>query len=413
MALRVLWLSHIVPFPPIGGVLQRSHNLLSEVAKHHQVDLISFAQRTPLITHFGDYDTGIARAKEALQEICGEVQFFPISSDWERFGMMRIAAKSLVSRNGYTMKWLESEAFKQRLGKLSDGYDIVHIDTISLAIYRSLFKGPAVLNHHNIESDMMKRRATKERHLLKRIYFKQEAGKLERYEREVCEQFDQHLTCSELDGAKLTAINEAAAVSVVPNGIHPEFMDADYLKTGESHSLLFAGRFSAYANQAAARRLVNDIWPALVKENGGERYRLTLAGSNPGDYLLSKPSFDNRILVTGFVEDIKPYFAEAGIFVCPIDDGGGTRLKILDALAMGKAVVAHPVSCEGLPLEDKKHLLFATSTHEFVSAIRVLGNDRAYALKLARDGQDVVKKQFSYSRIGQDYAQLLSRIAGQ
>jgi len=408
MKQRILWLSHIAPYPPIGGVLQRSHNLLIQLAQHHHVDLLSFYQATPLLTHFGDLATGLEQAKQELSIYCKHIEFFPIACDSQQLGKERLALKSLFSTDGYTVNWLASKEFAASLSEIASNYDAVHFDTVSLAPYRRLLNSITVLNHHNIESQMMLRRAEMEKNLAKKAYFYQEGVKLAHYEKKIAPNFDLHITCSDLDSRRLRELNPLAHCATVPNGVNPEFMAANYSKTGSGNTLLFAGRLSAYANQTAARRLLDDIWPALSSTS--DDFRLIIAGSDPGTYITSAAEVDNRITVTGFVQDIKPYFEAAGIFVCPIDDGGGTRLKILDAMAMGKAVIAHPVACEGLPVTDGDNVLLAKSTQDYISAIQTLAGNPSLLKKIAAAGRVLVKQQFDYTHIGSTYADLLSEL---
>ncbi len=395
-----------MPFPPIGGVLQRSHNLLVELSKHHDVDLVSFVQRQPIVTHFQSYEEGIREARKALLKHCARVDLLPIRSDWKWWGKRRLALSSLFSPNGYTVEWLADPAMHKLLNNLPHSYDVIHFDTISLAQYAPDLNGLKVLNHHNIESQMMLRRAERETSPALKLYYFQEGRKLRRYEARTADWFDLHLTCSELDGKRLQELAPRALFREVPNGVSPEFMNTDFVGSGAPSHLLFAGRFSAYANQAAARRIVDDIWPAVKQKIGDAQ--LTLAGSGPGTYLLRHGEENSDITVTGFVEDIKPYFRDAGIFVCPIDDGGGTRLKILDAMAMGTPVVAHPVACEGLPIIDRQHALLATTTADFVNAIISLYQDDQLRIRLSQAARKLVEEQFSYPEIGKAYANTLS-----
>ena len=229
---KILWLSHIAPFPPIGGVLQRSHNLLIQLAQHHHVDLLSFYQAKPLLTHFDDIAGGLQQAKEALTSYCDHVEFLPIASDQQKLGQQKLAFKSLFSPRGYTVDWLASQDYADALQKIATNYDLVHFDTVSLAPFRRLLNCKTVLNHHNIESQMMLRRAEQESNLLKKAYFYQEGIKLERYERKIAPEFDLHVTCSDLDSDRLREINPLANCISVPNGVNREFMAANYSQTG-------------------------------------------------------------------------------------------------------------------------------------------------------------------------------------
>lgn len=184
--MKILWLSHLIPYPPKAGVLQRCYYLLKELGKYHEIDLMAFTQKDLLLSFYQDYDVGLSEARNALLKVVNDIEFLEIPSEESIFGKHGLAAKGLFSQGGYTMNWLRSDVFVDHLkARLSENnYDLVHFDTISLAVYRKYVKGVSVtLDHHNIESHMMLRRATKESNLFKKFYFYQEGLKIERQEK--------------------------------------------------------------------------------------------------------------------------------------------------------------------------------------------------------------------------------------
>lgn len=115
---------------------------------------------------------------------------------------------------------------------------------------------------------------------------------------------------------------------------------------------------------------------------------------------------DPNLIVTGFVEDVRPYIRRAEVYVCPIRDGGGTKLKILDALAMGKPVVAHPVAIEGIDVETEKHVLTAETPEEFVQQITRLFQDKNLCDVLKKEGQKLVMERYDFRKIGEKLSQV-------
>ena len=263
--MRILWLSHIVPYPPKGGVLQRSYHLLRETALRHQVTLFTFVQKRPLIQCFGDLDSGLAESKLALEELCEDVRFFPINMESQWQGMARLAARSLFSKSSYTLNWLRSEGLSQVLEGLDESsFDLVHVDTISLAPFGNFFPNtPKVLDHHNVESQMMTRRASNESGFFRRAYYQQEARKILEEEAAYCPAFDSNIMCSELDAQRLNELVGSVRVDVIPNGV-----DLEHFKPAGKEEiagrLVFAGRMAAYTNRQAALYIVEKIWPLLA-----------------------------------------------------------------------------------------------------------------------------------------------------
>lgn len=223
--MKVLWVSHLVPWPPKGGVLQRSFHLLREAASRHAVDLVALNQVALLPT-----PSDVEEASRELARFCRDVRVFPIPSDRSRARRIGMAALSFLRSTPYDTNWLRSAALKEELGRRarSGGYDVVHLDTLGLAPHLSAFPGTAVvLNHHNIESDMMGARIEHEPAAAKRLYFRREARKLEAYERLAAPRCAMNLVVSELDRERLRVIAGDVAAAVVENGV-----DLDYFRPG-------------------------------------------------------------------------------------------------------------------------------------------------------------------------------------
>ncbi len=406
---KILWLSHIVPFPPKGGVLQRSYHLLRETARAHRVYLLSFIQSSPLKSIFGDVESGLNAAREALSEFCAGVEFVPIPSESRRLGKARLLLRSVFTKHPYTINWLKSQEMSSALARVmkETGFDIVHFDTISLAPYLDQVLGPArVISHHNIESHMMARRASKEANPVNRLYLHQEAFKLRRYEKAICPCVDLNLTCSSLDTERLRAVASDVATTEIPNGVDLEYFRPAG-RTERPNSLVFAGRLSAYPNRRAAVFIAERLWPLLKREL--PEICIDIVGASPPDTVTRLSRHDSRFRVHGFVEDVRPYLERAQVYVCPISDGGGTKLKVLDALAMGRALVADPIACEGIDVVDGETVLFATSPEEYVRHVIGLLKDSVRRGQLGRAGRELITRQYSYSRIGKALSEAYRR----
>lgn len=394
--MKILWLSHFLPYPPKGGALQRSHNLLRQVARRHEVHLVSLNQRKNLPT-----SDATREAIDFLKRLCGRVEVFPIPSDAARWRWAMMAMASYLRSSPYDVNWLTNMDMERHLEKVSktETFDLIHVDTIGAYPYASGFFGiPVVLNHHNVESHMMRRRYEKETNFPKKIYFHREAFKLGRYEREVCGKCAVNLVVSELDGIRLKESAADVRVSVIPNGVDVEYFRSNENKSTRREGLIFAGAMDWYPNREAVRFFLKDIWPKLLAEKPDRR--ATFIGRNPPQELL-EASKHSAIRAPGFVDDVRPYLDEAGIYVCPIRDGGGTRLKILDALAMAIPLVATGMAVEGLDLEDELHYLKAETAEEFATQINRLENDPGLCRSLAVRGQRFVQERFSWDVIGE------------
>src|SRR5436190_927631 len=363
--MQILWLSHVIPYPPKAGVLLRAYYLLRSVAERHSVDLVAFVQRPLLETYYPTLDEGLTDCRRALERICRSVTFLPIASIERPFGKVRTALEALLFKDCYMARWLKSDTATEILSRLAKAhrYDLVHFDLISVVPYRHLFADvPATLDYHNIESHMLLRRAEKDHHLLRRLYFRREGKRLARYERRMAAEFAGHITCSEVDSARLRELMPDIEPVCIPNGV-----DVDYFAPlhgpAKRHSLIFVSTLTWYPNVDAVLFLLRDIWPALKALVPDVTLDIVGAGAPPSVVDLARQC--DGVTLHGFVPDIRPLVDAAAIFVCPIRDGGGTKLKILDAFAMAKCVVAHPIACEGIDVADGVNVVLAESGADF------------------------------------------------
>lgn len=392
--MRVLWLSHLVPYPPVSGALQRSFHLLSGVAARHEVTLLAFNQRKLLGT-----EEAVTAARAALEAICRRVVVHPIPADRSRLARARLVGRALLSSSPYVARWLDLSAYRADLlaAVRREAFDLVHVDTVGLAPHARIAGDlPVALNHHNVESHMMARRAEREASPLARAFFRREAAKLRRLEQAHAGCAGINLVVSELDRSRLLAAAPGATVTVCPNGTDPVYFRPGGTGPEEGH-LLFLGGMSWYPNLNGVRYFVREVWPRLVRR--AARAKLTVVGADPPDDLRRLAATDPRIRLTGQVADVRPYFDRADIFVCPILDGGGTRVKVLDAMAMAKPIVSTTLGCEGLDLAPERDYLAADTPEAFVEQICRLIDDSRLRAAMGERGRRVVLEQYAWARI--------------
>jgi glycosyltransferase involved in cell wall biosynthesis len=408
-SLNVLWLSHLVPYPPKAGVLLRSYHLVRETALRNQLDLVAFTQRNLLAPIYEDVDAGLDEARAALGEYCRSVEFVPLPSDAHARGREWMALRSLVAGRAYNEIWATSTSYRRRVEEALERhrYDAVHFDTISLMQYADLVPAgvATVLDHHNIESHMLVRRAENEENPLKRRYFMLEAKRVQQLEREWCPRVDLNIVCSDVDGERLEEIAPGSTVRTVPNGVDVDFFNAP--AGGErAPRIIFVGTLDWYPNTAAVRYIAHEIWPRL-RERLPDVECDIIGGSPPQD-LVELAGRDDRFHVHGFVDDIHPWMEQALAYLCPIRDGGGTKLKILDALAMSKAIVAHPIACEGIDVTPGLDVVFAESVDEYVEAVVRLREDAPLRAGLERNARRLAVDRYAFSSIGDSFQEMLT-----
>ena len=395
MKMRVLWLGHNLAYPPVRGVLQRGFNLLREAAKACEVHVLAFDQprtRPPGVSAQDCVD--------ALRGFCAHVEWVRLpdgvlgSPQW-------LGLRGLLSGRAYDLHWLASPVMADRLRRALERtrFDLVHFDTLGLAPYVRLVRGPGtVLNHHNIESSMMEQRAAAERHPMRRYYWRGEAARLLRAERDYCARFSVNLVVSPEDGEALTRHVPGVETRVVANGVDTEYFTPRADPGGGT--LLFCGGLDWYPNADAMAYFFDRIWPQIARTRPDAG--VVVVGRNPPGWLTRIAESDRRVRVTGFVEDVRPYFRQAAAYICPIRTGGGTRLKVLDALAMGTPLVGTTFACSGLPVRHGTHVLLADSPEAFAERALHLLADPDLRAALAGRGRDLVCRDYSWPVVGRN-----------
>ncbi len=405
--LRVLWLSHVLPWPAKGGLQQRSYNLLRQVGLRHRLSLVSFFQRAHQPTL-----ESIVEAKQELNRYCDLAAVLPLPQDTLRGGQARLALTSLLSPSPFTIQWGYCPEYARTVRKVVAVFepDIVHFDTISLAPYLAdIGDVPAVLNHHNIESHMLLRRSELETNALRKAYFWQEGRRLKRFESQTAERFKAHFVCSDVDQLRLRAMADRVPIHIVPNGVDLQYFATSIRGEIQPRSVVFVGGLSWYPNSDAMQFFIREAWPALRRLHPDAQ--MNIAGRSPSASLQRDIATTPGVELLGFVDDIRPLVHRSAVYACPIRDGGGTKLKMLDAMALGKAIVAHPVACEGLGVAHEEQVLVAETGADMAKCISRLFMDATLRERIAARARAHVERYFSFDSIGADLAALLETYA--
>ena len=392
--MRILWLGHNLAYPPKGGPLQRNYNLLREAARDHEVHALLFDQPASRPRDVTPKD-----CVEALSKFCTSVDWISLPTDSFGVGRYWRAMGGLVTGIPYEFRWLRSKEMDARVQHLIGRirFDVVHADTLGLSPYVPLIPhAGTVLNHHDIESALVQRRASHERNPLWRAFWRQEAANLLAAERRWCPTFDANVVVSEDEGDLVKTSCGDSAICVVPNGVDVQYFTPRPDPGGTR--VLFCGRLDQLANRGAITYFFQSIWPELSGKL--KDIEIDVVGKNPPAWLVELSQRDQRVHVPGFVDDVRVYFQRATVFICPITDGGGTRLKILDALAMGMPIVSTTFGASGLMLRDGEHLLLADRPETFVKEIIKVLSDGELRRRLSQNAREVAKRIYSWDTIG-------------
>jgi len=335
----------------------------------------------------------------ALGKFCEAVEYFPL---WPKASPVhRIAglAVGALSPRPFSVLAHRSAAFRRRVADLVETkkFDVIHVDTIALAQFLDQrWKIPTVLTHHNIESQLMERRAEAESGLLARIYLRREAQKLLAYEAEMSGIFDVNVFVSQADEQTLMKRVSGLRAAIVPNGVDIEYFIPNQGK--DWPALIYTGGMNMFANRDAVMFFLSEIWPLI--RNQVPDVRFFVVGQDPPKELLELAARDSQVIVTGYVNDVRPLVWDATVYVVPLRVGGGTRLKVLDAMAVGKAMVSTSIGCEGLEVRPDEHLLVADSPEQFADKTVKLLRDPSRRGTLGRNARELVERRYSWRMIG-------------
>ncbi len=390
--MKLLWFSHFIPFPPRGGSFQRSYHLMRNVASDFELLLIAFNMQGLPPSLLRDYES-------ELKQFCARIEFWELPVAWRSARWWLRLGASPLFRRPYTCRSFWSSGLAERWQAIlrQTDPDLLHFDSIDLALYTPReARARKVLNHHNCESAMAFRRAQNSGNPFEGAFLQDQAHKLAGMEKNFCPLFDVNLAVSHEDAGLLQERSPQAHMHVVENGTDSDYFSA----TGgeeEADTLVFAGSLRWYPNVSGIEFFMDRIWP-LVKARR-PKVRLILAGRDPAPSIRRWGQKDSAVSVVPSPEDIRPWVERAAVFICPIVDGGGTRLKILDALAMGKAVVSTTVGCEGLGVQPGKNILVADPPAGFADHILRLLENAELRRKLGAAGRMLIETRYSWKTV--------------
>jgi glycosyltransferase involved in cell wall biosynthesis len=398
---NVLAITSEVPWPLNSGGHIRTFHLLKALAAATDLRLV-----VPVHHHE-------TQAVEAVRAVGISVVGVPVGvrTPWREAGRMLTAGLLGEPYVMYRRHLRHAVARAWRAELRGRPPDVLYLDHLDSAVYRLNagrgFAGPSVIDFHNSYSLLVERQVPRERNTLRRAFLGREARLLEKMERRAARACNAVLAVSDQEADYFRRLG-ASSVRTIPNGV--DCASLVPLPTGRCGEpiVLFLGTMSWGPNADAARFLAQEVLPVLQQRL--PHARLLVVGRNPPADLLA---LGERlgIEVTGGVDDIRPYLERAALLAVPLDVGGGTRLKILEAFAAGLPVVSTAVGAEGIAARPGIHYVRA-ERNELVDAIAGLLEDPAAGARLAQEARGLALKMYDWPRIAADCVSIVERLAG-
>ena len=406
--MKLLFLSPYLPSPPQYGAPRRVHGLLTELSRRHEVSLLAFIAP-------GE-DT--ADALHATGQYCTEL--VTVENDHLDRALTRkrkrgIQLRSLLHRQSYERLTYYHPSFQRELDRLVArcDFDVLTTEHVQMACYRpplSLMPPTArlVLDEHNIEYDILRRTTAAERPSIRKLYNWINYLKLRREERAAWQQFDGITLTSERDERLLRDDSPEKRTAVIPNAVDTEFFQPSG-GVVEPGMILFFGAINYYPNTEGLLFFLDEVFPHVKRQHPGAR--LWIVGQLPPPTIMERAAED--VIVAGLVDDVRPYLERAAVVIAPLRIGGGTRLKIVEAMAMGKPIVATNLGAEGLDVNAGEDILLADAAEDFADqVVRVLG-DAALAQRLGEAARHSAESRYTWNsavdRLERFYQELPSR----
>lgn len=392
----LLVLSHRVPFPPHNGAALRTYNMLRLLARDYDIVGLCFDRLDRATAHLG-----VDRRLDGLRPF-GAFEAFPIPQQSNRLRFATDHLRSVLSGRPYTWYTHDSQAYTARLTALlaERHFDLVHIDSLDLVRLLPLVQHlPVICTHHNVESALLRRRGG--------AYLRWQANAIERAEREWLPRVRLNIAVSPDDAEQLRALAPGARVETVPNGV-----DVDYFQPRDEpqQGCVFVGGTSWHPNRDALHWFADEIAPRLRAR--GLNIDVTWVGRATDAERRAFASVEG-LRLTGYVDDIRPYVARAACYIAPLRVGGGTRLKLLDAWAMGKAIVATSIGAEGLGARHSEDMLIADTSDAFADAVATVLRDEALRRRLGEAARQTAVARFSWTTIGATVRRLYDQVVAE
>ena len=399
MAVRVLWVKAGKLLPVDTGGKIRSFNLLRQLAGRHDVTLLSY--------YGGRRDDMYER--ELRGAFAGAVPLHTGALDGSQLARALDYVRRGFSDAPYAVAKFTSPLVRARIAGWDHDrvFDVAVCDFLSASLnFPERPRVPTVLFQHNVESVLWERQAVTERHPIKRLVFAREAHKMRRYESAAVARFARVIAVSDADRAAMAAMTDPARISVVPTGVDTRAFRPAVRNESPFPEVLFLGSMDWEPNIDAVRYFCDAVWPRVRTAVPGARFRVV--GRHPPPSIQRLAAED--IEIAGRVPSVHEHLYRAAVFVVPLRVGGGTRLKIYEAMGAAKAVVSTTIGAEGLDVRHGENIVIADDAASFAAGVvRLLQDpDERRALE---DGALALAARYDWTAVSQQFEDILAGAA--
>ena len=392
--LKILFATHILPFPPDSGGRIGFYNPLKYLSRHHEMILFSLVDGTDQsnVSHMPGF--------------CREVVTYHKGQSGDSRRLLRGA---FGRPPGTASKYFFPEAGELLRDTIQRHRpDIVELQHLNMAAYLPYCQGaPVILREHNVEYRVWERFAAVQTTWYRKVFFEMLARRVRRYEADMAQRFDRCITVSEADALDLYSVSPTARVQAIPSGVDAEYFAPDPTVAEKPYSMVMTGSFSWKPKQHNLRVLATEISPNIRKQL--PEATLTVVGQGiPAD--LKRLAEEHGVTLTGAVPDVRPYIREASLVLNYVESGGGIALKVLEALAMRKAILSNSLGCEGIDVQHGRDVFLADGPEAFASAAARLLRDAPLRGRLAQAGYNLVRQKYAWETLAHSFDDLYEEL---
>lgn len=397
--MRILWAKSggLVPLDHGGKI--RSFHLAKQLASRHDVTLFTFYPANPHDTH------------RELESIFSRVIALPLAIPQPRSAEDQLRyLRNLLSARPYSVSKYCQPSVREHLQALLEAnhFDVIVCDfLLTAAVVPWDISIPKVLFTHNIEALIWQRHYQVGRNLLWKAACYREFRTMETMERKYIQRADHILAVSEFDRNFFAQMTDPKKISVIPTGV-----DIDFFRPAKAmppgNTLIFTGSMDWLPNEDGIIYFVKEILPKIRVRCPDVELRIV--GRRPTIRLRRFAEKHAGVEVTGDVDDIRPHLHAGKVYIVPLRVGGGTRLKIFEAMAAGKAIVSTTIGAEGLPIHPGEDILLADEPNGFAEAVIELLHNVSRRESLERSARNLVESRYSWCAVGATLDSVLRRI---
>ena len=400
--MKVLWLNANLLLPLDKGGKLRTWHVMRHLAVRHEITYLSFCDPDqPREDRLG------------MSEVCAHLHTIPRTDPAKGTARFYLdAARYLVDRVPYGVAKYRSEPFRSALARILQErrFDAVVCDFLVPVInLPERLPCPAILFTHNVESEIWRRHAENARNPISRWLLSQQWKRMLRFEKDALARFDLALAVSDADRVTFERLYPGALrtpAHVVQTGVDTTYFVPSDAPERRAH-MVFTGSMDWLPNEDGMQYFVRDILPRIRQVEPDAT--LSIIGRAPTPSV-KRLADEPGIEVTGRVDDVRPHVAAGAVYIVPLRIGGGTRLKIFEAMGMGKAVVSTTVGAEGLPVTPGQNILIADEPARFAQAVVHMIRNVDARRRIEADARRMVVQQYDWSAVAEDFEEALRRV---